>query len=94
MTVFASDATAVGKILNDWEIAIEKGDRAPFDGVLVPEDSYRFYQIDSELYTDCKSRLEASVGLCPDCDPWFTNRQFLFLATGIALGFAASQNIR
>lgn len=28
----------------NWEIVLKKNSPAPFDGVLVPEDSYRFYQ--------------------------------------------------
>lgn len=90
MIAFASVARA-----EDYEKILKPGDLAPFKGVLVPEDGYRFYQIDVKSLERCKSRLEAGVVACPPCEPeLFTSKQLMFLIGGIALGFIAANSAR
>lgn len=36
--------TNASPILDQFDVIVEKGDRVPFDGVLVPEKNYRLYQ--------------------------------------------------
>ena len=71
----------------EWDLAVQKGRPAPFSGVLVPEDSYRFYQTDAELFRTCDARLRASVGRCPEApERWLTQQNFLLLILGLAAG--------
>lgn len=85
-----SGCASVGKAkANEWDVSLERGARAPYSGVLVPEDAYRFYQVDGVLFATCKERLGASVGECEECDPWFSSRQFSFALFGIVLGMLA-----
>jgi hypothetical protein len=45
----------------DQEIIISQGAKAPFSGVLVPEDTYRYYQT-RELEADSLSKLATESG--------------------------------
>jgi hypothetical protein len=78
----ASGATLTG---SDWETALESGERAPYSGVLIPEDSYRYYQEDSALYPACVERLKEAKCAQPN-EPWFSPRQLSFLLSGVVLG--------
>ena len=87
--ILTSASASAGVKTTDWELALPRGEIAPFDGVLVPEDAYRFYQTDSQIYKGCEERLKASVGLCEAAEEsWFTSRQLMFFAFGAAAAFA------
>lgn len=84
MSVSVNGAVAT----TEWEHILERGEIAPFSGVLVPEDAYRFYQTDSEVYKGCEERLKASVGFCePPEEPLFSMRQLMWLGFGAAAGY-------
>lgn len=36
--------SALAESDQNWDVIVKKNSTVPFDGVLVPEDSYRFYQ--------------------------------------------------
>lgn len=73
---------------------MKKGEVAPFAGVLLPEDAYRFYQLDAELYGMCDERLRASVGLCRECEPSFGTGALIFTLGIIVGGYAAWETHR
>ena len=78
----------------DYEKLMRAGEPAPYAGVLVPPDAYRFYQIDSLSLEKCKVRLEAGAVACPACEEWFSSKQLAFLIGGLALGFVAANSAR
>lgn len=79
---------------SDYETVLKSGDLAPFKGVLVPEDSYRFYQMDFKELEKCKDRLAAGTE-CPPCESeMFSAKQVSFFAAGIILGFILTPNRR
>lgn len=73
----------------DWELSLGKGEAAPYSGVLVPEDAYRYYQADSMVYPDCKAKLKEAVQSCSAAqdEGWLTPKQLIFGVLGFALGF-------
>jgi hypothetical protein len=88
MIAFANVATA-----NDLEKVMNKGDLAPFKGVLVPEDGYRFYQMDALALEKCKGKLNAGIADCPPCEPeMFSSKQLMFLVSGLLIGFVAARS--
>lgn len=67
---------------------LEKGKAAPYTGVLVPEDAYRFYQKDSILFPDCKERLDAVVLESQNTpEPWIKQNTVLTMLACTLLGF-------
>jgi len=83
-------ASAVPRVKTpDWEVNLRKGRPAPYSGVLVPEDAYRYYQQDAVLYPKCRERIAASVGQCEECDAWFSPRQLTFFLLGAIAGVFA-----
>ena len=91
LTTGCASAVPRAKTLN-WELNLSKGSVAPYSGVLVPEDAYRFYQTDSVLYPKCRERLEASAGQCEECDPLFSPRQLAFFLLGMITGAFAMKS--
>lgn len=98
LLLFVSPMNASGKeelpATNEWEKQVWKGDRVPYDGILVPPDAYRIYQIDSRLYENCDDRIRAAAALCPNCDPWGTSRQWAFFGLGLVAGFLAAEKLQ
>jgi hypothetical protein len=71
---------------NNYEKVLKIGDLAPFKGVLVPEDGYRFYQMDVKALEACKTKLDSS-GNCPPCEPeLFSAKQLMFFIGGLVVG--------
>ena len=80
-----ASVASVNPQTSDWEMSLEKGSRAPYSGVLVPDDAYRFYQMDAKLFPSCEERLRASVRT-PTEEGWFTPRQLSFSLVGVIAG--------
>ena len=80
-------------MLSNWEQYLNKGDSSPYDGVLVPEDAYRFYQKDVSLFPDCQQRLDAALAERMEPESTFTKTNLLVLLSGVLIGFVASQHI-
>jgi len=93
MTGYASAAPEVTP--HNWEQVVSQGDRVPYDGVLVPEDAYRFYQVDSLAYPDCKDKLKAASVAYASCsaESWFTQKQINFFLAGFVLGAVAASQV-
>lgn len=76
----------------NWDKIITKGEEAPFSGVLVAEDSYRFYQQDSALFPHCEEKLRGAQTLCAE-EPWFSYKNLIWLIFGAGLGYIAKDAI-
>ena len=87
----SADSSAVPLKTYDWERPLEKGAAAPYSGVLVPEDAYRFYQTDSIAYPECKDKLKDALVSCSEAqdEGWLTGRQLFFVVAGFTLGLFA-----
>jgi hypothetical protein len=75
----------------EWEQPLAKGAQAPYPGVLVPEDAYRYYQADSALYPSCREKLAAAAVPCPPPEPWFSLKSLIFLSLGFFAGVGAAR---
>ncbi len=66
-----------------------KGDRAPFSGVLVSAEQYRFYQTQDFRAETLSKHLKDDYYLRePTCeDSWFSAHNGLFFMFGLGLGF-------
>lgn len=92
MIAFASAGCATeNKILQNWEMKVTKGDQVPYDGVIVPYDSYRYYQQDARLFPECKDRLTEIMEQSLECENRTTENIFMSILGGFVLGFLFNQ---
>jgi hypothetical protein len=77
----------------DWEMKVSKGTPAPYDGVIVPFDAYRYYAQDRELFPDCNKRLQAAFEESVKPEPLLTEQNVLIFLTGV-LGGMLLQHFR
>lgn len=83
--------------LEEWEVLLMKNDPAPFDGVLVPEDAYRYYQLDAAIYPDCRERIDKAVASCQEIRGESASRPWQFAAVftlGLLVGFVSAEKLR
>ena len=87
MSVFES-AGSEGAEAPD-ELVLPLGGSAPYSGVLIPEDAYRFYQEDFFSRKLCEAALQQR----PEA-PWFSQQNFLLFGAGLLSGFLIERESR
>ena len=76
---------------SSWEQKILLGQRAPYEGILIPYDSYRYYQQNSVLLPDCKDRLAEIDEIAKAPKPWLTQDNIMIFLGGLLVGSLAVQ---
>ncbi len=74
---------------NEHDEEVLNGDPAPFNGVLVPVDTYRKYQATIDKYKYRVQHDDQNMPLCPDTEPLLTifdSSTLLKVGIGLILG--------
>ncbi len=85
LSLYAKQTSALD--VNDLKLdekIIFKGEKAEFDGVLVPENNYRWYQGEVET---CDYIRKQERNICMDNIDEYFNRDFLTIGLSLAIGF-------